>query len=454
MPKDFPLQSVAVVPISTPFRKIFGLIPHPETIRQLESLQQHESRGMGGQPPVVWDRAQGVNVYDGQGNMWLDLSSGVLVTNAGHGHAKIAQAIIDQASKPMLFSFAFVNEARVRLVEKLAALAPPGLDRVLLRTTGAEAIESALKFMRTTGRHIADDKNVIVSFNNDFYGRTLGAQQVGGTPEAKSWIKNLDPEIIQVPFPDGFHCRDTGFDVFKNGLAKLGIGPERVAGVISETFQGGGPNFMPKAYAQALRRWCHIAGALLCFDEVQAGFGRTGRQWGFELYDVVPDLFCIGKGFSSSMPISAVIGPAALLDQYAGYEMTSTHAGHPVCCAAALANIEAIEEEDLVANAADVGTILQNELQAIQARFPDVVGTALGMGLVGGLQMVKKGTQEPDSDLAWNIVHICFRRGLLMFAPVGYGLACIKISPPLCISAEAVKEATQVISEAIEEAIN
>ncbi len=454
MAKEFPLVPTEVNPVSTKFRRLSGHIPNSATIKQIEKLREAESLSMRGQPPVIWERAEGVNVYDAYGNMWLDFSSGVLVTNAGHGHSRIVDAIVTQASKPLLTSYCFPNQPRIELVQKLVSLSPQPLKKAFLLSTGAETTECALKLMRTHGRRTGtDDKSVIVSFENAFHGRTLGAQQMGGMGGGKAWIKNLDPEIVHVPFPDGFRCEDTSFDLFESTLAQLGVEPDNVAGVISETYQGAGPNFMPKQYAKDLRGWCDRHGALLCFDEVQAAFGRCGRMWGFELYDVVPDLFCIGKGFSSSLPISAVVGKQSVMDLYGPNEMTSTHSGNPICCAAALASIEVIEQEKLVENAAKVGRVLQKHVQKIKGEFSEVIGFAPGAGLVAGLLMVKKGSKDPDYELAWDVINLCFRKGLLMFAPVGVGGGCVKIAPPLCISEEAVEEGCEVIREAVKEAV-
>jgi len=454
MAKEFPLISTDVKPVSTKFRKLSGPVPNSETIKEFEKLREAEPLSMRGQPPVIWDRAEGVNVYDAYGNMWLDFSSGVLVTNAGHGCKKIADAIISQASKPLLTTYCFGNQPRIELTRKLVSLAPQGLNKVFVLSTGAETTECALKLMRTYGRKTGtDDKSIIVSFENSFHGRTLGAQQMGGLGGGKGWIKNLDPEIVQVPFPDGFRCEEASFKLFEKTLARLGVEPDNVAGVISETYQGAGPNFMPKQYAKDLRKWCDKHGALLCFDEVQAGFGRCGTMWGFELYDVLPDLFCIGKGVSSSLPISAVIGAEKVMDLYGPNEMTSTHSGNPICCAAALASIEVITQEKLVENSAKVGLVLKEHLQLIKSEFSERIGFAPAVGLVAGLLMVKKGGKDPDNELAWNIVNLCFRKGLLMFAPVGVGGGCVKIAPPLCISEEAVEEGCEVIREAVKEAL-
>jgi len=452
MAREFPLTPEIVETVSTHYRKLSGEIPTSEAVESILRMRAAEPQSMRGQPPIVWDRAEGCNVFDAQGNMWLDFSSGVLITNAGHGHPSVVEAIRRQIDGPLLTTYCFPNMPRIRLVERLASLAPRPDYKVFLLCTGGESTECALKLMRTHGlRSGGSHKSVIVSFDDAFHGRTMGAQQLGGTPSGKRWIKNLDPEIVHVPFPDGFRCEDTSFGLFESTLTSRNIEPRNVAGVIAETYQGVGPNFMPKTYAQELRRWCDRHGALLCFDEVQAGLGRCGTLWGFELYDTVPDLFCLGKGISSSLPLSAVVGRPDVMDLYGPNEMTSTHSGNPVCCAAALANIETILAEKLIDNAARLGPVLKRELAAIKNEFPRVVGFAPAEGLVGGLLAVRPGTKDPNYDLAWDVVNGCFRRGLLMFAPVGVGGGCIKIAPPLRITEEALLEGCAVLRETFRE---
>jgi 4-aminobutyrate aminotransferase-like enzyme len=231
------------------------------------------------------------------------------------------------------------------------------------------------------------------------------------------------------------------------------VDPDTICGVMLETYQGGGASFAPKEYIQALSRWCKKHGALLIFDEVQAGFGRTGKMFGFEHYGVVPDLFCLGKGISSSLPVAAVVGRSEIMDMYGPGEMTSTHTGNPVCAAAALANMNLIIKERLVENARKMGNLLHAELAKICDHHPDRVGSLQGKGLVAGLHMVKPNSKEPDADLAFHIVEKSVQRGLLFFSPVGFGGATVKISPPLVISAAAVKEGAQALAEAVEEAI-
>jgi 4-aminobutyrate aminotransferase-like enzyme len=220
-----------------------------------------------------------------------------------------------------------------------------------------------------------------------------------------------------------------------------------------ETYQGGGASFAPKEYIQALARWCKKHGALLIFDEVQAGFGRTGKMFGFEHYGVVPDLFCCGKGISSSLPLSAVIGRSEIMNLYAPGTMTSTHTGNPICAVAALANISLIIKERLVENARKMGELLHEELGKIRDRHCDVVGSLQGRGLVAGLHMVKPNSKEPDGDLAFRIIEKSVQKGLLFFSPVGFGNATVKISPPLVITAAAIKDGAQALGEAVQEAV-
>jgi 4-aminobutyrate aminotransferase/diaminobutyrate-pyruvate transaminase/4-aminobutyrate aminotransferase/(S)-3-amino-2-methylpropionate transaminase len=440
--------------VETDYRRIVTPIPVPESTPILQALRRHEPLSLSGQPPVVWDRADGVAVYDRWGNKWLDFSSGVLVTNAGHGHPAIRREIADQVDHGLLHNYCFPSEPRARLVEELARVAPPGMDKVFLMTTGSEATECALKLARANGLRTAGKQKItIVTFHNAFHGRTLGAQMAGGIPALKRWIVNLDTDIVQVPFPDGFRCPDTGFDLFVRTLAAAGVEPDRVAGVMTETYQGGNASFAPAAYIRQLRAWCDRHAAVLIFDEVQAGFGRCGTFWGFEHYGVAPDLICCGKGISSGLPLSCVIGPPRLMDQFPPGSMTSTHTGNPVCAVSALANLRVIEAEGLVANSRTMGAILQKELRRIGDRFSARIGAVHGKGLVASLHMVKAGGIEPDPDLAGTVVQLCVESGLMLFGPVGFEGASVKICPPLVIDEPALREGLAVLEDAVRRSI-
>jgi 4-aminobutyrate aminotransferase/diaminobutyrate-pyruvate transaminase/4-aminobutyrate aminotransferase/(S)-3-amino-2-methylpropionate transaminase len=438
--------------VKTANRTIKTQIPVPESLPVIEKLRKYEPLSMSGQPLVLWDHGEGATVFDKFGNRWIDWSSGVLITNAGHNNPKIREAIIAQAQTGLLTSYCFPNHARARLAELLVEVTPKELTKAFILTTGSETVECCLKLMRTYGlRKFGKDKITIVSFTNAFHGRSLGAQQLGGIPKLKEWIVNLDPNIVQVAFPDGFRNPDTSFAGFEKALAEKGVKPESVAGVILETYQGGGSSFAPPEYIQALRKWCDKHNALLTFDEVQAGFGRCGKMFGFEHYGVVPDLTCFGKGISSSLPVSAVVGREEVMDQYGPNEMTSTHTGNPICAVAAIANIETIIADKMVDNAARMGALLHDGLAGMMSKYDSVVGAVHGKGLVAGIHIIKPGTMEPDHDLAWNIVNSCVEKGLLMFAPVGFGGGTVKICPPLVINKDQIEEGLAVLDEAFEE---
>ncbi|HWB84108.1 MAG TPA: aspartate aminotransferase family protein [Bryobacteraceae bacterium] len=446
MGRQYELKPAKVPLVETRYRRIATEIPAPESIPLLEELAEAEPVAMRGQPPIVWDRACGFQVFDPYGNCWIDWSSGVLIANAGHGRQEIIDAITNQASSQLFTTYCFPSQIRARLVKQLASILPSPLEKVFLLTTGSETVECAIKICRTYGqRNFGSRKNVIVSFHNAFHGRTLGAQQAGGIPALKDWIINRDPGFVQVPFPDGFWSEDTSFDGFEASLKELGIEPADVAGVLMETYQGGTAAFAPREYVLALRKWCDRFDALLVFDEVQAGFGRTGKLWGFEHYGVVPDLACFGKGISGSLPLSAVAGRSDIMDLHGPGAMTSTHTGNPVCCAAALASIDLILKEDLSGQANRLGQVLHSRLQQMRGSFPEI-GQVFGRGLVAGVICIQPDRQ-PDGDLAWEVVRRCVESGVLMFSPVGVDGSTIKIAPPLVISEDALVESLDVFEQ-------
>ncbi|HSH93467.1 MAG TPA: aspartate aminotransferase family protein [Roseimicrobium sp.] len=454
MGKEFSIVPRTVPRVETKYRRIISPLPHPDSLPVLETLREFEPLSMQGQPPVVWDRAEDIFVFDKYGNQWLDWSSGVLVTNAGHCAPEVKAAILDQVNSNLIHNYIFPSEERAELVTALSAVAPAGLKKVFLLTTGAESTECAIKLSRAHGIKVGGRSKIgIIGFDRGYHGRTLGSQQAGGMSGQKTWIVNEDPAIITVPFPDGYWCTDARFEGFLESLEKQGMKPENVAGVIMESYQGVGPDFAPVEYVRKLAEWCKKHNVVLVFDEVQAGFGRTGKFWAFEHYGVTPDLICCGKGISSSLPLSAVIGRPEILDMFPPGSMTSTHTGNPVCCAAALASLKKILREDLTGNAARLEPVLMAGLQAILKKHPNVLGHATAKGLVGGLQTVKPGTKEPWHDLAHNIIERCFHKGLLFFSPVGAWGQTVKISPPLTITREALEEGLAVLAEATDEAV-
>ncbi len=454
MAKQFAVKPKKVPPVETKYRKICTEIPVPDSLPFIEELRKYEPLSMTGQPPVMWDRAEGFQVHDKWGNTWLDWSSGVLVASAGHSRTEIRDAVLAAVNKPLLHNYCFPNDYRGKLAHRIAELAPAGLDKCFLLTTGSEAVECIIKVSRAHGQKVAGpEKNIVVTFNGDFHGRTMASQLAGGSPALKEWIgPTMDTGFVQVDLPNNIRTADSSFEAFTKALAEKGATADKICLVLPESYQGGSCAFLPLEFAKKLREWCTEKKIVLGFDEVQAGFGRCGTMWGFEHYGVTPDIFCMGKGISSSLPISAVAGKTDLMDQFGPNSMTSTHTGNPLSCAAALANIDLIV--GLLDAAKARGEQLHAGLNAAKDKFPKNIAAVQGAGMVAGVHFVKPGSDlEPDGETAFDIVERCMEKGLLMFAPVGVGSASIKIAPPLNTSEEALTEELAVFEEATAEII-
>jgi 4-aminobutyrate aminotransferase/diaminobutyrate-pyruvate transaminase/4-aminobutyrate aminotransferase/(S)-3-amino-2-methylpropionate transaminase len=452
MGREFPLIPREVPHVSSAHRRISTPIPVPASIPRFERLRKYEPASMGGQPPILWHEGEGCAIRDPYGNQWIDFSAGVLVAATGYGQPAVVNAMARQLKTGLYHTYCFANEPRIELVEKLSRIAPPPLEKVFLLSTGSEATECAMKLARThaiRGGHRA--KAQIVTFENAFHGRTLGAQLAGGTPGLKDWIAGGHPEYVQVPYPDGFRTPDTSFDLFERTLEDLGVSAGSVCAVMSETYQGCNAQMFPVEYAKRLRQWCDRHGALLIFDEIQAAFGRTGTMFGFEHLGIVPDLISCGKGISGGMPLSAVIGRSDVMDLYGPGQMTSTHTANPVCCAATLANLQVLEDVGAVENARRLGSILADSCRQMQSVSHGRIGQAASIGLVAALQFVVPRTTTPDHDMAWEVVRKCVESGVMLFAPVGVGGGAIKINPPLIITEAPFREGLEVVQDAVRE---
>jgi 4-aminobutyrate aminotransferase-like enzyme len=448
---EYDLTPVKVPKVKTRFRTIRTPIPVPASLPIFEELHRSEPRSMAGQPPVVWHKADNFSVSDKWGNRWIDWSSGVLITNAGHGRKEIANAVKQLADRRLLATYVFVHENRATLTRMLREISPdPGTYQAFLLSTGSEATENCIKLAKTYAlqKHGAH-KKFFVSFRNAFHGRTMGAQLAGGNERLKTWMVDRDRTFVQVPFPDGYKYKDTSFEVFLRSLEEQDVKPQDIAGVMSESYQGVGPDFLPVEYAKRLESFCRDNDIVLIMDEVQSGFGRTGKMFCFEHYGIQPDLIACGKGISSSLPLAAVIGRNDIMGLYAPGSMTSTHSASPLAVAAGIENLKIIKKEKLAERAAKLGRILCPELQRIQQKHALVLGCFQGKGLVAGIQVVKPGTREPDPATAQKINVACFQKGLLMFAPVGVAGECLKIAPPLTISEAALCESIAVFEEAV-----
>ena len=307
-PKDVPL-------INTKYRKITTKIPTPESVVMLERAYELESRSMHGQMPVVWDRADNFQVFDAQGNSWIDFTSTIFVANAGHGNPRIVEAVKKVLDKPLLHTYTYLSQERLDYLELLIEKTPKQFEKVFMLSAGTEATECALKLMREQGIKKGKRRGVVVCIEGNWHGRTLGAQMMGWNPAQKTWIGYQDPNILHIPFPypwDSVAMKDPK-RFFKDGIEILceehGLDPKKdLCGFMLETFQGWGAVFYPPEFVQALSEFSKERDILVTFDEMQSGFGRTGELFGYMHYGVEPDLLCCGKGASSGFPLALVLG--------------------------------------------------------------------------------------------------------------------------------------------------
>ena len=447
MQKELTSPPLHRIPIKTAHRRIVTPIPASQSQPVLEKLRRYEPRALDVLPPVLWDRAQGHQIYDAFGNCWIDFTSGIYVANVGHAHPDVCAALHQQIGQPLLHAYLYATEIRARLVEKLVQISAPNLTKTFLASTGSETIEVAIKLARLHGLAIDAKKTVIVSHAGAYHGRTMGAQQLASAPDQQKWIVHPDPDLVQIPFPSG-EDGPQALAIALDHLQANGIQPERIAAFIVEGYQGiGGPLFFPSDYIQAMANWAHDHQALVVFDEIQSGFGRTGKLFAYEHYGIDADLVCCGKGISSSLPLSAVLGRGPLMDLAAPGHLSSTHTANPMSCAAALATLEVIQREGLVAAAADKGKIVQYRLQKIQQRYPDQIGHVLGRGMVHAIIFIHPDSGDPNTELAQRVTDCAIENGLMLF--YAHGSGSVKIGPPLTIPKDALEEGLTVLTDSV-----
>ncbi len=448
----FSLDPRPVERVTTPHRVIATEIPAPGTREILERLEAVESRSMHGQLPLIWDRAEDFSVFDHAGNRWIDMTSTIFVANVGHSNPRVTAAMRDALDRPLASCYAYGNELRARYLESLLEFAGSPFEKAFLLSAGTEATEAALKLMRMHGANSGKSRRGILCVEGNWHGRTLGAQMMSSNVEQRAWIGYQDQDIHHIPFPYPWALAGrSGLEFLEDAIAGLmagGIDPERdLCGVMLETFQGWGAVFYPPDFVQGLEGFCRRNDLLLSFDEMQSGFGRTGRAFGYEHYGVTPDLLCCGKGMGGGVPLSGVLGRAEVMDLPSVGNMSSTHSANPLVCAAGLAVLQELADRNLVAEAARRGRILHDGLEEIRRRS-DRISRVLGEGLVAAVLFADPATGLADGSFASRVAERCMQKGLLV---VHTGRESIKLGPPLTIADEALVEAIGVFAEAIEE---
>jgi 4-aminobutyrate aminotransferase/(S)-3-amino-2-methylpropionate transaminase len=443
--------------IKTKFRSIVTKIPVPESLPILERVYETESHSMHGQLPIIWDRAEGVQVYDSWGNKWLDFSSTIFVTNAGHGNKRIVEALNKVINKPLLHTYTFTSPERFEYLNYLIANTPKQFEKAFLLSAGTEATEATLKLMRLNGIKLGKKKGGILCFEGNWHGRTLGAQMMGWNPSQKEWIGYLDPNIYHLPFP--YPWRNEAIDnprkYFRDSIKELveknNINPKTdLCGIMMETFQGWGAVFYPKEFVQEVSLFAKENDLLLTFDEMQAGFGRTGELFGYMNYGVEPDLLACGKGASSSLPLALVLGSKEIMDLPGIGSMSSTHSANPLVCAAGLANLQALIEDGMIQNSKKLGVVFHEKLSLLKKKYSNYISSIQGTGLLAAV-IFTDSNKKPLSELCDLISEKCLQTGLLV---VHTGRESIKLAPPLVINEEELLEGVDAFSNAVEESIN
>jgi 4-aminobutyrate aminotransferase len=426
-------------------------LPGPKAKALLDRDAQVVSPSYPRDYPFVMDYGRGAEVWDVDGNRFIDFAAGIAVTSTGHAHPKVVQAIKDAADKFLHISSDYYHELQVRLGEKLNDIAPmdePAMT--FFANSGTESVEGALKLARyVTGRQR------FIGFLGGFHGRTMGS--LAFTASKYTQQAHFFPTmagVTHVPYPNNYRPLLAGADqgqavlnYIENILFKSNLPPYEVAAILIEPIQGeGGYLVPPDSFLPGLRDLCDRYGILLIADEVQSGIGRTGQMFAVEHWGVQPDIITSAKGLASGMPIGAFIARKSLMEQWARGAHGNTYGGNPLCCAAALATIELVEAE-YQANAARMGEYLIGRIRDLATRYP-VIGEVRGKGLMIGAEFVKdRVTKEPAKDMADELITEAFHNGLLLL-PCGF--STIRFMPPLMLTQDLADEAMEILEYSLQ----
>lgn len=401
------------------------------------------------------DRAAGVFLYTPDGRKILDFSSGVAVANTGHCHPKVVQAIQSQASTLIHISSGVAYAApNADLAQQLVERTLGSEASVFFTQSGTEAIEASIKLVRYVSK-----KKKIAAFTHAFHGRTMGSLSVTYKEKFKKGYENwLIKDVVRLTYPTCFRCPfgekygHCKFECLSQTKETLLSEPD-VGGVIIEPILGeGGYLPAPLEFIQELRRFTQEQKILLIFDEIQSGFGRTGMLFAMEHYEVIPDVLALAKGMASGLPLGACVARSSIMNEWTRSAHGGTYLGNPVCCAASLATLRVIDEENLLENTFEQGKYLKEMFRALQVQYP-VIGDVRGFGLMIGLEIIRPETGEPDPVRVIDIRKRCLERGLLLIS-CGEFDQVIRLIPPLIITREQVKAAMEIIADSIKESLH
>jgi len=430
--------------------------PGPQAKAILERDEKVLSPSYARDYGFVMDHGKGAEVWDVDGNRYIDFSAGIAVNSTGHSHPEIVKAIQAQAEKYIHISSDYYHELMVRVAERIDEIAPMKEDvTVFLANSGTESVEAAIKLARyATGRR------QFIGFLGGFHGRSMGSLSFTASKarQQERFFPTM-PGVWHVPFPDPYRPifpmppngdqGDAVVNYIENVLFPEALPPDEVAAILVEPIQGEGgyivppPNFFPR-----LRKMCDTQGILLIVDEVQAGVGRTGKWWAIQHWGVEPDIVCIAKGIASGVPMGAMAARKSIGAKWKPGAHGNTYGGNPIACVSALKTLELIEN-GMMQNAAELGTYMLDVLAEMQARHPSI-GQVRGKGLMIGVEFVKdRTTKEHDKILRDGVVHRCFEKGLLT---LGCGKSTIRFMPALMIGKDLVDEGLEIFESVLTEA--
>jgi 4-aminobutyrate aminotransferase / (S)-3-amino-2-methylpropionate transaminase / 5-aminovalerate transaminase len=413
--------------------------------------QQAVPRGVSNSLMVYAERASNAEIWDVEGRRYIDFASGISVLNTGHLHPKVQAAIARQLEKFTHSCFQVTPyESYIALAEQLNALAPGATPKkTLFLTTGAEAVENAIKIAR-----FHTQRSAVIAFSGGFHGRTLACISLTGKVQPyKAGFGPMLPEIYHLPFPMPYHGVTVEHSLSAlEQLFKADVDPARVAAIIIEPVLGeGGFYAAPAELLRRLRTLCDSHGIVLIADEIQSGFGRTGRMFAIEHCGIEPDLITIAKSVAGGVPLAGVIGKAHIMDAPVPGGLGGTFAGSPLACAAGLAVLEVMREEQLLKRSQEIGRIMSSRLKGLQVGFP-CIGEVRALGAMVAIELVKNSRADsPDADLTKALVQAAGRRGLVLLS-CGIYSNVIRFLAPLTISDALLKEGLHLFEQALEEA--
>jgi 4-aminobutyrate aminotransferase / (S)-3-amino-2-methylpropionate transaminase / 5-aminovalerate transaminase len=424
-------------------------IPGPRSRAILERKRASVADPLSITFPTVVAEARGATITDVDGNTFLDLTGGVGCLNVGHSHPQVVAAAQEQLARFGHTDFTVVPyEVYVRLAERLCELTPiSGQTKAAFFNAGTEAIENAIKFARSYTKRPA-----VIAFEGGFHGRTLlSLSLTSKTHPYKAGLGPFAPEVYRVPFADDYRGPDarTALAALERALVTR-VAAESVAAIVIEPIQGeGGFVVAPRHFLEGVRRVCDDNGIVLVVDEVQTGFGRTGKLFAIEHYAVEPDLMAVAKSIAAGLPLSAVVGRAEIMDAPGDSAIGGTYVGNPVAQAAALAVLDVIEDEGLVQRAAAIGETLRTRMTTWRDRF-EAVGDVRGLGAMMAIELVHgRDSKDPAPELASAVVEAAAERGLLLLKSGIYS-NCIRVLVPLVITDADLDEALEVWEQTLE----